>query len=93
MRPVISSMSPGSPWVCRARPSVHRSSRFTTRPCGPRGAVCITISQSGKSPDIVALQNAAKRAGAVTVALVNEGNTPRPPRTRIFACRCMRGRN
>ncbi len=41
-----------------------------------KGAVCITISQSGKSPDIVALQNAAKRAGAVTVALVNEADSP-----------------
>ena len=36
-----------------------------------REAVCFTISQSGMSPDIVALQDAARRGGAFTVALVN----------------------
>ena len=41
-----------------------------------RGAVCITISQSGKSPDIVALQEAARKAGALTVALVNVEDLP-----------------
>ncbi len=41
-----------------------------------KGAVCLTISQSGKSPDIVALQDAAKKAGALTVALVNVGDSP-----------------
>jgi glutamine---fructose-6-phosphate transaminase (isomerizing) len=40
------------------------------------GALCITISQSGKSPDILALQQAAKRAGAMTVALVNDAASP-----------------
>jgi glutamine---fructose-6-phosphate transaminase (isomerizing) len=34
-------------------------------------AVLVTISQSGKSPDILALQKAAKDAGALTIALVN----------------------
>ena len=36
------------------------------------GALAITISQSGRSPDIVALQDAASRAGALTLALVND---------------------
>jgi glucosamine--fructose-6-phosphate aminotransferase (isomerizing) len=40
------------------------------------GALCLTISQSGQSPDIVALQQAAKAAGAVTVALVNVDDSP-----------------
>jgi glucosamine--fructose-6-phosphate aminotransferase (isomerizing) len=40
------------------------------------GALCLTISQSGKSPDIVALQDEAKRAGALTVALVNVADSP-----------------
>lgn len=39
-------------------------------------ALAVTISQSGKSPDIVALQNEARRAGAVTVALVNVEDSP-----------------
>jgi glucosamine--fructose-6-phosphate aminotransferase (isomerizing) len=40
------------------------------------GALCITISQSGKSPDILALQDAAKEAGAVSVAIVNVADSP-----------------
>jgi len=41
-----------------------------------RGALAVTISQSGQSPDIVALQEAAKRSGALTVALVNVEGSP-----------------
>ena len=41
-----------------------------------KGGLCVTISQSGKSPDIVALQDAAKKAGALTVALVNTEDSP-----------------
>lgn len=41
-----------------------------------KGALCVTVSQSGKSPDIVALQQAARRAGALTVALVNVEDSP-----------------
>jgi glucosamine--fructose-6-phosphate aminotransferase (isomerizing) len=40
------------------------------------GALAITISQSGRSPDIVAMQHAAKAAGATTVALVNDAASP-----------------
>ena len=36
-----------------------------------KNGLCVTVSQSGKSPDIVALQDAARKAGALTVALVN----------------------
>jgi glutamine---fructose-6-phosphate transaminase (isomerizing) len=41
-----------------------------------RDGFCLTISQSGKSPDIVALQDAARRAGALTVAVVNVEDSP-----------------
>ena len=41
-----------------------------------RDGFCLTISQSGKSPDIVALQDAARRAGALTVAIVNVEESP-----------------
>src|SRR5579871_5066501 len=40
------------------------------------GAVTVSISQSGRSPDIVAMQRAAKAAGATTVALVNDEASP-----------------
>src|SRR5208283_4639000 len=39
-------------------------------------AVAITISQSGRSPDIVAMQHSAKAAGATAIALVNDENSP-----------------
>jgi glucosamine--fructose-6-phosphate aminotransferase (isomerizing) len=41
-----------------------------------KNALCVTISQSGKSPDIVALQEAARQAGALTVAIVNVADSP-----------------
>lgn len=41
-----------------------------------QGALAVTISQSGQSPDIVALQEAARQAGALTVALVNQADSP-----------------
>ena len=41
-----------------------------------KGSLCITISQSGQSPDIVALQEAARQAGAFSVALVNVSDSP-----------------
>jgi glucosamine--fructose-6-phosphate aminotransferase (isomerizing) len=40
------------------------------------GAVAISISQSGRSPDIVEAQRAARRGGAMTIALVNQGESP-----------------
>lgn len=39
-------------------------------------AVHFTVSQSGASPDIVAMQRAAKNAGAVTIAVVNVTDSP-----------------
>src|SRR5271166_3121101 len=41
-----------------------------------QGAVAVTISQSGRSPDIVAMQRAAKDAGGMTIALVNDVRSP-----------------
>ena len=37
-----------------------------------KGAVSVAISQSGRSPDIVEMQRAARRGGALTVALIND---------------------
>ncbi len=39
-------------------------------------AVHVTVSQSGASPDIVALQAAARTGGALTVAFVNVADSP-----------------
>jgi glutamine---fructose-6-phosphate transaminase (isomerizing) len=41
-----------------------------------KGAALVTISQSGQSPDIVALQRAAKAAGALTIAILNVTDSP-----------------
>ena len=40
------------------------------------GAALLSISQSGRSPDIVAMQRAAREAGALTIALVNDDASP-----------------
>lgn len=39
-------------------------------------ALCLSISQSGQSPDIVALQNAAGQGGALTMSLTNSAGSP-----------------
>jgi glucosamine--fructose-6-phosphate aminotransferase (isomerizing) len=40
------------------------------------GSACLAISQSGKSPDIVALTESARAGGALTVALTNTADSP-----------------
>ena len=40
------------------------------------GGVCFAISQSGKSPDLVAAASAAKAGGAFVIALVNVEDSP-----------------
>ncbi|MCY6381299.1 SIS domain-containing protein [Hoeflea prorocentri] len=39
-------------------------------------ALCLSVSQSGQSPDIVALQNAAGQGGALTMSLTNNAGSP-----------------
>lgn len=41
-----------------------------------RGCLFLAISQSGRSPDLVAAARAAKSAGATVIALVNTDNAP-----------------
>jgi glucosamine--fructose-6-phosphate aminotransferase (isomerizing) len=41
-----------------------------------QGGLCLTVSQSGQSPDIVAVQAAARESGAYSVALVNDEASP-----------------
>ena len=41
-----------------------------------RGGVVIAVSQSGRSPDIVAILDAARAGGAVTIAIVNDPASP-----------------
>src|SRR5574337_174052 len=40
------------------------------------GAAAIAISQSGRSPDVLAMQREAKQAGAFAIALVNDEQSP-----------------
>ena len=55
--------------VCLATPSL-----FTAYGAGPSlaGALVVGVSQSGRSPDIVAVLEAGRREGAFTVAITNE---------------------
>lgn len=45
-------------------------------PVVARESLCIAISQSGRSPDLLAAVRAHKDAGALVVALVNDGASP-----------------
>jgi glucosamine--fructose-6-phosphate aminotransferase (isomerizing) len=56
-----------------AAPSV--SSVYAAQP-DLRGALCLAISQSGRSPDLISAAEAARAAGAVVVALVNADASP-----------------
>lgn len=56
-----------------AAPSV--SSVYDTRP-DLKDTVCLAISQSGASPDLLATVGKAREAGAMVVALVNAKNSP-----------------
>jgi len=40
------------------------------------GALCLVISQSGRSPDLLAAAHAAAEAGALVVAIVNDETSP-----------------
>jgi glucosamine--fructose-6-phosphate aminotransferase (isomerizing) len=52
------------------------------------GALSIAISQSGQSPDIVEMQRAAKRGGALTLAFVNEMQSPLAEEAELLAPLC-----
>ncbi len=41
-----------------------------------RGAACIAISQSGQSPDIVDMASAARKSGALSLAITNDPGAP-----------------
>lgn len=59
--------------VSSAAPSI--ASLFDA-PLRAEGALCIAISQSGRSPDLIASAEAYKAAGAFVVALVNDETSP-----------------
>ncbi|PYG29498.1 SIS domain-containing protein [Pelagimonas varians] len=42
----------------------------------PKNALCLSVSQSGKSPDIVELTRALTEAGATSVAITNDDTSP-----------------
>ncbi len=46
------------------------------RPLRLAGALHVTVSQSGQSPDLIALQAAARKGGAFTLAVVNAPESP-----------------
>src|SRR5688500_17175010 len=48
------------------------ASAYGRAPVGLDGALCIAVSQSGRSPDVVRLADAARKAGALVVGLIND---------------------
>ncbi len=60
---LTSSAAPSLSSLYEARPDLH-------------GVVCLAISQSGRSPDLLASVEAAKRGGALVIALCNWTDSP-----------------
>jgi len=56
-----------------AAPSVVTAYR---RPPDLRDALFVVVSQSGRSPDLVGATQAARKLGALTLAIVNDENSP-----------------
>jgi glucosamine--fructose-6-phosphate aminotransferase (isomerizing) len=56
-----------------------------------RGGMVLAISQSGRSPDIVAVTTEARRGGALTVAITNDDDTPLAA-AADHVLRCQAGR-
>src|SRR5438270_1991448 len=59
--------------ACAAAPSVMTA--YDARP-DMRGTLFIVISQSGRSPDLVATTQRARAQGALTLAIVNDSSAP-----------------
>jgi len=59
--------------VSAAAPSVVTAYR---RPSDMRHAIFIVISQSGRSPDLVTATRLARESGALTIAILNETQSP-----------------
>ncbi len=59
--------------VASAAPSV---SSVYAAPARARGTLCIAVSQSGRSPDLLAVVDAQKAAGAHVIAFVNDVTSP-----------------
>jgi glucosamine--fructose-6-phosphate aminotransferase (isomerizing) len=56
-----------------AKPSI---TTIYERPLRWKGGLLLAISQSGQSPDIVAVVSAARKSGAMTVAITNHPDSP-----------------
>jgi glucosamine--fructose-6-phosphate aminotransferase (isomerizing) len=52
---------------------------------GMQDTLCLVISQSGRSPDLLAAADAARAAGALVVALVNDASSPLAEQADITA--------
>src|SRR5262245_22797733 len=60
--------------VASVGPSV--ASMYRRAPVGLTHALFIAVSQSGRSPDVLQLTEAAKRGGALVVGLINDEASP-----------------
>ena len=69
----ISSRRGSAIVVSATAPSIVTNYR---KPSAMAGALFVVISQSGRSPDLVAATQAARHAGAITLALVNDTASP-----------------
>src|SRR6185503_18703610 len=60
-------------WAALAAPALHT---LYAAPPRMKGALVVGVSQSGQSPDIVAVLEEGKRQGRPTLAITNDGASP-----------------
>lgn len=68
----VSELLTGTP-IASVGPSV---SSIYKRPLKLKGAACLSVSQSGKSPDIVEMTRMASANGAISIAMTNDLSSP-----------------
>jgi glucosamine--fructose-6-phosphate aminotransferase (isomerizing) len=72
--------------VASVGPSIAAMYRRVPESLG--GALVVVVSQSGRSPDLLALADAARRAGGLVVAFVNDEHSPLASTSDIFIPLC-----
>jgi glucosamine--fructose-6-phosphate aminotransferase (isomerizing) len=74
----VASVGPSIASIYCAPGAAHESShgRRSRRPLALDDALFVTVSQSGKSPDLLRLTEAARAAGALVVGFINDEDAP-----------------
>jgi len=71
-----------------ASPLSHSIFSVFNAPMALQNMLCLAISQSGRSPDLLAAARAARNSGAIVVALVNDVDSPLADLASVILPQC-----